>query len=113
MRTFSVALPLDTASGTSIVTLIEITAAATKSFCVLRAWCSQRGSTTSAQQDIQIARKSVTGTNATAPVASPVDAGDSAFGGTLKGMETTEGTLGVNLYSDSFNWVNGWIYLPV
>lgn len=113
MRVYNVELPLDTASGTTIVTLIEITSQAAKSMVLLRAWCSQRGSTTSAQQDIQITRKSAAGTNVTSPVANPVDVGDSAFAGTVRGMATTEGTLTTNMYSDSFNWVNGWIYLPV
>lgn len=113
MRIYNVALPLNTSSGTSIVTLVELTSATNKTIMLLRAWCSQRGSTTSAQQDIQIVRKSVAGTNVTSPVANPVDAGDAAYGGTVRGMATTEGTLGVNLYSDGFNWVNGWIWLPV
>lgn len=112
-RIYNIELPLDTASGTSIVTLIEFTAQAAKTNILLRCWLSQRGSTTSAQQDIQITRKSAVGTNVTSPVANPVDVGDSAFAGTVRGMCTAEGTLTTNMYSDSFNWVNGWIYLPV
>lgn len=111
-RSYSIALPLDTASGTSIETLVETTVAAAKAVILLRAWCSQRSSTTSAQQDIQLVRKSVAGTNVTSPVANPLDASDSAYGGTVRGMCTAEGTLGANIYSDSFNWVNGWLWLP-
>lgn len=112
-RIYNIELPLDTASGTTIVTLIEFTAQAAKTNILLRCWLSQRGSTTSAQQDIQIVRKSVAGTNVVSPLANPVDVGDSAYAGTVRGMATVEGTLGTNMYSDSFNWVNGWIYLPV
>lgn len=101
------------ASGTSIVTLAEFTAAAAKSMILLRAELTQKGSTTSAQQDVEIVRKSGAGTNVTAPTATPMDAGDSAFAGTVRGMCTTEGTIGVTLKTGAFNWVNGWIYLPV
>lgn len=101
------------APTSAIQTLIEFTAATNQSVIVLRAWCSQKGSTTSAQQDINIIRKSAAGTGVTAPNANPKDASDTAFAGTVRGLCTTEGTLGVDLIADSFNWVNGWIWLPV
>ena len=113
MRVYNIELPLNTASGVAVVTLIELTSAAAKSLVILRAWLSQKGSTTSAQQDVQIVRKSAAGTNVTSPLANPVDVGDSAFAGTVRGMATVEGTLGTNMYSDGFNWVNGWLYVPV
>jgi hypothetical protein len=47
----------------------------------------------------------------TAPNAKPVDAGDSAFGGSVRGMCTTEGTVTDGLIEDAFNWVNGWQWL--
>ena len=112
MRVFDITHK-NVAGGTSIVTLIEFTAATNQSVVILRAWCSQSGSTTSAQQNINLIRKSAAGTNVTAPNANPVDASDTAFAGTVRGLCTVESTLGVDLIADSFNWVNGWIWLPV
>ncbi|HQQ75760.1 MAG TPA: hypothetical protein PLB01_00275 [Thermoanaerobaculia bacterium] len=97
----------------AVQTVIEFTAATNQTVVVLRAWISQSGSTTSAQQNVNLIRKTAAGTNATAPNANPVDASDTAFAGTVRGLCTTEGTLGVDLIADSFNWVNGWIWLPV
>lgn len=101
------------APTSAIQTLIEFTAATNQSVVILRAWCSQSGSTTSAQQSINLIRKSAAGTNVTSPNANPVDASDTAFAGTVRGLCTTEGTLTTDLIADSFNWVNGWIWLPV
>jgi len=101
------------ASGTSVVTTIEATSAAAKVLAVIRSWLSQQGSTTSAQQAVEIARKSAAGTNVTSPNIKNMDASDTAFGGTARGMCTTEGTLTDDDYPDSFNWLNGWLYLPV
>jgi len=102
----------DVSPAASIQTLIEFTAGAVLSCCVVRANCSQKGSTTTNQQDISIQRKTAVGTNVTAPNARQLDPGDAAFGGTVRGLETTEGTVGDVDYPDSFNWVNGWTYLP-
>lgn len=112
MRVFDITHK-NVAGGTSIVTLIEFTAATNQTVVVLRAWVSQSGSTTSAQQAVSINRKSAAGTNVTSPNANPVDASDTAFAGTVRGMATTEGTVTSDLICDSFNWVNGWIWLPV
>jgi len=112
MRAYSI--QIDGGSLTAaITTLVEITAAAAKVCLITRAWVSQRSNTTSAQQAVQILRRSTASTNVSSPLNNPMDAGDSAFGGTSRGLCTTLGTPGAVLYSDSFNWQNGWLYLPV
>jgi hypothetical protein len=112
MRVF--ALEVDGGSLTAaITTVIEFTAPATKSVIVTRAWISQRSNTTSAQQPVQILRRSTASTNVGTAVLNPLDAGDTAFGGTARALATTLGTAGVVLNSDTFNWQNGWLWLPV
>lgn len=97
----------------AITTLVEITANANKSCIITRMWLSQQANTTSAQQAIQILRRSTASTNVSTPNVNPYDAGDAAFGGTVRGLATTLGTPGAVLYADSFNWQNGWLWLPV
>lgn len=96
------------------ITILELTAASTAALELYRAWISQGGSTTSAMARIQILRKSgtITGT-ATPPTANPLEVGMPAFGGTVKWKATAEGTDGAVIYSDSFNVLNGWLWLPV
>lgn len=110
MRVYSIEHP-NIAITSAVQSLIDFTAAATFTNTILRAWCGQKTNTTSAQQDIQIRRNSTTGTNVTAPTANPLETGMPAFGGTVRGLCTTEGTPGTVMYPDSFNWVNGWIFL--
>src|SRR5881296_2627193 len=88
----------------AVTTVIEFTAPATKSCFVTRAWLGQSSNVTSAQQAIALMRRSTASTNVTAPVADPEDAGDAAFGGTVRGLCTTLGTAGAILYPDTFNW---------
>ena len=97
----------------AITTLIEFTAPATKSVLVTRAWISQRSNTTSAQQAVQILRRSTASTNVGTALTNPLDAGDTAFGGTARALATVLGTAGAVLVPDSFNWQNGWLWLPV
>jgi hypothetical protein len=113
-RSFSI--NLDGGSLTAAVTtVLEFTAPATKSVIVTRAWLSQRSNTTSAQQAVQILRRSTASTAVASGTLSnsPMDAGDSAFGGTSRQLATVLGTAGAILYADSFNWQNGWLWLPV
>lgn len=112
MRVFS--LEVDGGSLTAaITTVIEFTAPATKSVIVTRAWLSQGSNTTSAQQRVQILRRSTASTNVGTALANPNDAGDTAFGGTARALATVLGTAGAVLYTDNFNWQNGWLWLPV
>lgn len=97
----------------AITTLVEVTAAAAKAMIITRAWIGQRSNTTSAQQAVQILRRSTASTNVSSPVNNPLDASDTAYGGTSRGLATVLGTAGAVLVSDSFNWQNGWLWLPV
>jgi len=94
-------------------TLWETSAGSQKLGIITRAYLGQQSNTTSAQQGIQLARQSTNGTNVTSPVATPADISDTAITMTVRGLCTTQGTLGAVLYPDSFNWQNGWLYLPV
>ena len=108
------AVMVDGGSVTAVATtLIEFTAPATKSVLVTRAWISQRSNTTSAQQAVQILRRSTVSTNVGTALINPLDAGDTAFGGTARALCVVVGTAGAVLYTDSFNWQNGWLWLPV
>lgn len=112
MRAYSVTL--DGVSLTAAVTeLITITAHTNRSLILTRAWVSQRSNTTSAQQAIKIVRQSASGTSVSAPALNPLDPDDAAAGFTAKGMCTTLGTDTTVQYTDSFNWQNGWLWLPV
>lgn len=111
MRSFSIELPAGSLTAAA-TTIVEATMAATKVGIILRAWLSQQGNTTSAQQGIELARQSTAGTNVSSPTANPEDAGDAAFGGTVRGLCTTQGTLGAVTVPDSFNWQNPYLYLP-
>lgn len=112
MRAYDIVVDGGTLTA-AVTTLVEFTAPATKSVIITRAWVSQGSNTTSAQQRIQILRKSAAGTNVGTATAVPTDAGDTAFGGTVRALCTVLGTLGVIPITDSFNWQNGWLWLPV
>ena len=101
-------------SLTAAATTIWETSAGTQKLGIItRAWLGQQSNTTSAQQGVQIARQSTNGTNVTSPVATPADISDTAITMVVRGLATTQGTLGAVLYPDTFNWQNGWLYLPV
>lgn len=101
------------ALSAAITELIVITAHTNRSLIITRAWCSQSTNTTSAQQAIALLRQSASGTTVTAPIVNPADPDDSAAGFTVKGLCTTLGTDTGVLYPDSFNWQNGWLWVPV
>jgi hypothetical protein len=111
-RAYSVTL--DGQSLTAAVTeIITLTAHTNRSCIVTRAWLSQRSNTTSAQQAVKIVRQSASGTSVVTPAINPLDPDDAAAGFTAKGLCTTLGTDTTVQYSDSFNWQNGWLWLPV
>lgn len=115
MRTYKVTL--DDVSVTGAITLVQLKAGSTAPLVLLRAWCSQRTLTSSAQQRVQIVRKSgaATVTSATPLLLDPGDAASAAVGGTsATGINATaEGTDGDILYHDNFNVLNGWLWVPV
>jgi len=99
------------------ITLLQIKAGASNPFKLLRAWVSQTPSTTSAQLDIQILRKSgaATVTSFTPLLLRPSDPAANAVGGaSATGYTATgEGTDGDLLIQEGFNILNGYLYLPV
>lgn len=112
MRMYDIVLSAGslTAAATSI---IEVSAGSQKLGIITRASLQQQSNTTSAPQGIQLCRQSSNGTNVTSPVATPADISDTAITCAVRGLCTALGTIGALLYSDAFNWQNGWLYLPV
>lgn len=110
--TYSVVAEAQTIS--TAITILELTAPATGSVQLLRAWVQQSSSTTSAMARVQILRKTatITGT-ATPPTVRSFEVGHATTGVTVKWKATAEGTDGNILHSEAFNILNGWLYLPV
>lgn len=94
-------------------TIWECSSGSQKLAIITRSWLSQHSNTTSAQQGIQIARQTTNGTNVGTIALNPADISDVAVTATARCLCTAQGTLGVLLYPDAFNWQNGWLYLPV
>lgn len=104
------------------VTLVAINPPASRSIEVVRAWCSQSGTTTSAQIRIGLGFKVTafsTLTSATPEKTKPSDPVSYITGGTAGAA----GTAGINAsaegagtftvkYPDAFNNLTGWIWTP-
>jgi len=117
-----------TVSGANItvanaaVTLVFINPAATYGLRILRCWVSQAANATSAQQRVQLNTQVTafpTLTSATPSKSSIIDPVSGIVGGTAGAA----GTAGINasaegagtktvLFSDSFNVLNGWLWVP-
>ena len=115
MRVYSVRM--DRVSVSTAITILQIKAGANPLW-LLRAWCAQSSLTTIAEQTIQINRKSGAATvTAFTPlkVGSDADAAALAVGGTAATgtNASAEGTDTDVLYPDSFNILDGWLWLPV
>lgn len=102
--------------------LLQIQAPTDTSIIILRAWCSQNASTTSAAVGIRLVRKSAAATVTAAVIATdvfPLDPDDSAstlqVGTTATGYNASNaGTNSGTLLQEGFNLVGGgWLYLPV
>jgi hypothetical protein len=112
MRAYS--LNLVNQSLTNVATgIMGIQPATNKPCIVVRSALSQSANTSSTQQGIEWLRRSTGSTNVTTPNKNPMDGGDAAISATIVGLCTVLGTAGAVLYADSFNWQNGWLYLPV
>ncbi len=107
------------------ITVIQLKAGANNGITILRASATQTSSTTSAQAEIALIRKS-----AAATVTAAVDASDntatiirrdpnqSAASATLSTSgtgitATVEGTDANTVLREGFNVLNGWLYIPV
>jgi len=102
------------------VTALQLATGATKPIAIVRAWCSQVGSTTSAQTSIRLIRKTAAATVTAAVGTDFVDhdlsdpAASLQVGTALTGhTATVEGTDGDIIIAEGFNVLNGWLYLPV
>ncbi|HEX4381236.1 MAG TPA: hypothetical protein VH022_14435 [Candidatus Acidoferrum sp.] len=107
------------------ITIIQLKAGANNAIEIIRASLTQRGSTTSAQEDIALIRKSAAAT-VTAAIDSPGsntstlvrrDPNQSAPSATLSTSGTgitasAEGTDTETVLREAFNVLNGWLYLP-
>lgn len=90
--------------------LFEINAPANKAVIVHGFTISQSsdaGDAESEQLNILIHRGSTSGSGGSTPTARPLDAGDAAFGGTVEANNTTQGTEGNQIHSESFNVMAG------
>ena len=103
----------DAETVATAITILEVTAPSTAVIKVYRAWVEQSSVTTSTTTRIRILRKTatITGT-ASPPTPAPVDA-SAASGATVKWIATAEGTDGTVIHEEAFNYLNGWVWLPV
>src|SRR4051812_23341600 len=107
------------------VTIIQVKAGSNNGLEIVRASLTQRGSTTSVQEEVAFVRKS-----SAATVTAAVDATDntatitrrdpnqSAASATLSTTGTgitgtSEGTDANTVLREGFNVLNGWLYIPV
>lgn len=116
----------DGTAVSSAITVLQMLAGATCPFVTIRASVSQRGSTTSAQEEVAFVRKGP-GTGATVTTAIIAGPTGTLFidrkadpspslsitttGTGIRG--TAEGTDGDIFLKEGFNVLNGWLHLPV
>lgn len=106
---------MNAVSVSGAITLVQLKPV-TVSAVLLRAWCSQSGSITSAMQRIAILIKSAAAT-VTSATPSPLfgseqaakSVGSTSGTGTNASVEGTDGTV---LIPDAFNVLNGWLWVP-
>lgn len=106
----------------AVVTLVFINPSTTVGIRVTRAWVSQSGSTTSAQQRVQLNTQVTAFPTLTSATPAKHSLGDPTSG-IAGGTAGAAGTCGINasaegagaktvLLSDTFNVLNGWLYVP-
>lgn len=104
------------------VTLVFVNPAATTGFDLLRAWCGQTGTATSAQQRVQLNTQVTAFPTLTSATPSKNKFGDPASGIT-GGTAGAAGTAGINasaegagaktvIIHDTFNNLNGYLWVP-
>lgn len=98
------------------ITIIQVKAGATTPLWLVRVRLTQKGSTSSAQERVQILRKSGTATvtSFTPLLINPNSAAAAAVGGTAATgiTATAEGTDGDVLVDTGFNVLNGFEWIP-
>lgn len=114
MRVYSVAM--QAVSVSSAITLLQIKAGSTGALQLLRVRISQSNQTSSAMQRAQILRKTAaaTVTSYTPKLYDPGDAAAQAVGGVAATgtNASVEGTDGNVLYEETFNVLNGMLWIP-
>jgi len=109
------------ATVSTAITVLQLLAGANNGFLILRASVSQRGSTTSAQEDIALVRKSAAATVTAAVLGTTLFKTDPNMASPSLTLSTTgtgvtasaEGTDSDQILREGFNVLNGWLYLPV
>lgn len=109
------------AAISTAISAIQIAAGSASPFLILSGSVTQRGSTTSAQEEISFVRKTAAATVTTAVVGTHVfkrspnaPTPQLQLGTALTGViATAEGTDGDILWREGFNVLNGYKYLPV
>jgi hypothetical protein len=108
---------MNAVSVSGAITLVQVKAGTSRAVELLRVSVSQSGSTSSTMQRIQINRKSAaaTVTSFTSLAMRNGDSAADAVGGTsATGTNATvEGTDTNILIVDTFNILNGWLWVPV
>lgn len=118
-REYTVPNPNFTAGA---ITLVFVNPGTTASLEFLRAWCGQAGSATSAQQRVQLSSQVTAFPTLTsqAPVKNKLSDPSSLITGGTAGAAGTSGITAsaegagtkTVLYPDSFNVLNGWLWVP-
>lgn len=93
-------------------TVLQLTAPSTMNLEILRVWIEQSSSTTSAMADAALVRKTATVTGGTSITPSKLVPGDPAATTTAVRTATGEGTETDTLAAESFNILNGWLWIP-
>lgn len=102
---------MDAVSINAAKDLIRITAPSDSILLIHEVTVQQDESETSEQAAVQLHRASTDGTG-TSYTAEPLDASDTAFAGTAIVNLTADTTPSALLRRESFNWLNGYQYLP-
>jgi hypothetical protein len=98
----------DAQTVSTAITLLELTAPATAIEIIMRWKLSQSSVTTSTTARARLLRKSVSITGTASPPTPAPRGADAASGATVKWIATVEGTDGVVIDEDGFNYLAGW-----
>lgn len=104
---------IDSRAVSTAITILQVTAPSTMTLEIIRAWVTQSTSTTSAQADVILVRKTATATGGTSITPVKLESGDPSPTFTAVRTATGEGTDGDIVAGEGFNVLNGWLYVPV
>ena len=103
---------LDPISASTAITLLQLRTSTSSVVEILRVWVGASTTTSTAVQ-IQFVRKTASATGTTSASVYKLHPNDPAASASVGTFATGEGTDGDVLYRDTFNALNGWLYLPV